>query len=103
MLETNHGEPPMLKKLNTPETARAKPAAFIWDDPFRLEDELTEEERMIRDAARDYCQDRLASLVLLDLRASVVSLVSNHQHVHHRPPSSATTTVLQSARISQNR
>jgi glutaryl-CoA dehydrogenase len=54
----------MLKKLNTPETARAKPAAFAWDDPFRLEDQLSEEERMIRDAARDYCQDRLASRVL---------------------------------------
>jgi glutaryl-CoA dehydrogenase len=64
MLETNQGKPPMLKKLNTPETARAKPAAFAWDDPFRLEDQLTEEERMIRDAARDYCQDRLASRVL---------------------------------------
>jgi glutaryl-CoA dehydrogenase len=54
----------MLKKLNTPETARAKPAAFTWDDPFRLEDQLTEEERMIRDAARDYCQDKLTSRVL---------------------------------------
>ncbi len=54
----------MLKKLNTPETARAKPAALVWEDPFQLEDQLTEEERMIRDAARDYCQDRLASRVL---------------------------------------
>jgi glutaryl-CoA dehydrogenase len=58
------GKPQMLKKLNTPETARAKPAAFTWDDPFRLEDQLSEEERMIRDAARDYCQDKLASRIL---------------------------------------
>ena len=50
----------MLQKRNTPETARAKPAPFVWDDPFLLEDQLTDEERMIRDAARDYCQDRLA-------------------------------------------
>ena len=50
----------MLQKRNTPETARAKPATFVWDDPFLLDEQLTDEERMIRDAARDYCQDRLA-------------------------------------------
>ena len=48
----------------TPETARAKPAGFVWDDPFLLEEQLTEEERMIRDSARDYCQDRLAARVV---------------------------------------
>ena len=48
----------------TPETARAKPAAFVWDDPFLLDEQLTEEERMVRDAARDYCQDGLARRVL---------------------------------------
>jgi len=55
----------MLQKRNTPETARAKPAAFAWDDPFLLEDQLSEEERMIRDAARDYSEDRLASRVVM--------------------------------------
>ncbi len=55
----------MLQKRNTPETARAKPAALVWEDPFLLEDQLSDEERMIRDAARDYCQDRLASRVLM--------------------------------------
>ena len=35
------------------------PAAFDWSDPFRLEDQLAEEERMIRDAARRFAQDRL--------------------------------------------
>jgi glutaryl-CoA dehydrogenase len=54
----------MLKKLNTPEAARAKPAAFAWDDPFLLDEQLTDEERMIRDAARDYCQGRLQPRVL---------------------------------------
>ncbi|MBP7002549.1 acyl-CoA dehydrogenase [Amaricoccus sp.] len=48
----------------TPDAARAKPAAFVWDDPFLLDEQLTEEERMIRDAARDYCQDRLAGRVI---------------------------------------
>jgi glutaryl-CoA dehydrogenase len=54
----------MLKKLNTPEAARAKPAAFAWDDPFLLDEQMTDEERMIRDAARDYCQGRLLPRVL---------------------------------------
>jgi glutaryl-CoA dehydrogenase len=40
---------------------QAKPGRpeFAWEDPFLLEEELTEDERMIRDAARGYCQDRL--------------------------------------------
>jgi glutaryl-CoA dehydrogenase len=33
--------------------------SFDWADPLLLEDELTEEERLIRDSARAYCQDRL--------------------------------------------
>lgn len=32
---------------------------FVWDDPLRLEDQLTEDERMLRDAARTFAQDRL--------------------------------------------
>src|SRR5438045_8232151 len=32
---------------------------FKWDDPFLFEDQLTEEERMVRDSARDYCQEEL--------------------------------------------
>ena len=34
-------------------------AGFQWDDPFLLDDQLTEDERMIRDAARAYAQDKL--------------------------------------------
>ncbi|MGI9408711.1 MAG: acyl-CoA dehydrogenase [Hyphomicrobiaceae bacterium] len=34
-------------------------ANFQWDDPFLLDDQLSEEERMIRDTARDYCQSKL--------------------------------------------
>ena len=48
----------------TPETARAKLADFVWDDPFLMEEQLTDEERMIRDSARDYAQERLATRVL---------------------------------------
>ena len=32
---------------------------FRWDDPLLLDDELDEAERIVRDAARDYCQERL--------------------------------------------
>ena len=39
-------------------------AAFAWDDPLLLDDQLTEDERMVRDAARAYCQDKLGSRVL---------------------------------------
>ena len=32
---------------------------FRWEDPFLLEDQLSEEERMVRDSARNYCQGKL--------------------------------------------
>ncbi|MEN3971501.1 acyl-CoA dehydrogenase [Sphingomicrobium sp. XHP0235] len=32
---------------------------FDWEDPFALEDQLSEEERMVRDTARNYAQDKL--------------------------------------------
>ncbi len=38
---------------------------FVWDDPLLLEGQLSEDERAIRDAARDYCQDKLMPRVLL--------------------------------------
>ncbi len=36
-----------------------KAAQFQWDDPFLLNEQLTEDERMIRDTARDYAQEKL--------------------------------------------
>jgi glutaryl-CoA dehydrogenase len=44
--------------------ARGDRAAFAWDDPFQLDDQLTDEERAIRDTARDYCQEKLAPRVV---------------------------------------
>ena len=38
--------------------------AFQWEDPLLLEDQLTEEERMVRDTARAYCQEKLMPRVL---------------------------------------
>jgi glutaryl-CoA dehydrogenase len=50
-------------------SAVAKPAAdksprFQWDDPFLLDDQLAEDERMIRDTARDYAQEKLQPRVI---------------------------------------
>jgi len=48
---------------DTETTLRAKDApdlsGFDWADPFRLEDQLSEEERMLRDSAHAYAQERL--------------------------------------------
>jgi glutaryl-CoA dehydrogenase len=38
--------------------------AFVWEDPLLLEDQLTDDERMIRDSARAYCQEKLMPRVL---------------------------------------
>ncbi|HNS86575.1 MAG TPA: acyl-CoA dehydrogenase [Parvularculaceae bacterium] len=37
---------------------------FNWEDPLSLETQLSDEERMIRDAARGYCDDRLMPRVI---------------------------------------
>ena len=50
----------------------AAKAQFHWDDPLLLDQQLTDEERMIRDAANAYCQERLLPRVterLLRLQA----------------------------------
>lgn len=52
------------ESANSPESARAKPARLVWEDPFLLDQQLTEEERMIRDTAHTYCQDKLMPRVL---------------------------------------
>ena len=42
----------------------ANRAAFAWDDPFLLDEQLNDEERMIRDTTREYARDRLMPRVL---------------------------------------
>ncbi|MFT5115430.1 MAG: glutaryl-CoA dehydrogenase [Parasphingorhabdus sp.] len=39
-------------------------ANFQWDDPFLLRDQLNEEERLVMDSTRDYCQDKLMPRIL---------------------------------------
>jgi glutaryl-CoA dehydrogenase len=54
---------PKLKAKDAPDLGR-----FDWEDPFRLDDQLTEEERMLRDAARSYAQEKLQPRVVAAYR-----------------------------------
>ena len=47
-------EMPKLKAKDAPDLGR-----FDWEDPFRLNDQLTEDERLMRDAARAYAAEKL--------------------------------------------
>ncbi len=42
----------------------SKKASFQWDDPFLFDAQLTEDERLIRDTAREFAQDKLMPRVL---------------------------------------
>ncbi|MCC4259781.1 acyl-CoA dehydrogenase [Pseudomonas aestusnigri] len=46
----------------------ASKASFNWEEPLLLDQQLTEEERMVRDSARQYCQDKLMPRVLNSFR-----------------------------------
>ena len=46
----------------------AAEAAFAWDDPLRLDEQLSDEERAVRDAAHDYCQSSLQPRIMLAAR-----------------------------------
>jgi glutaryl-CoA dehydrogenase len=45
-------------------TAGERRSAFDWEDPFLLEEQLSDEERMIRDSARGYAQEKLQPRVI---------------------------------------
>ena len=47
------------------EIKMADKAQFQWDDPFLLDNQLEEEERLIRDSAHDFAQDKLMPRVLM--------------------------------------
>merc|ERR1712137_457753 len=42
----------------------AQRVSYAWDDPFKLEDQLTEEELMVRDQVHQYCQEKLMPRIL---------------------------------------
>ncbi len=48
---------------DTPKSPEIRPV-FQWEDPFLLDSQLTEEERLVRDAARQYCEDKLMPRVI---------------------------------------
>src|SRR5690349_2792609 len=49
--------------MNAPEPIATRKPSFKWDDPLLLDEQLTEEERMVRDTAHDYAQERLMTRV----------------------------------------
>ena len=54
---------PKLKAKDAPDLGR-----FDWEDPFRLDQQLTEDERMLRDAARTFAQEKLQPRVIAAYR-----------------------------------
>jgi glutaryl-CoA dehydrogenase len=57
-----------VKPGKTAAAASEKEVPFRWDDPLDLEGELTEDERMVRDTARDYAQEKLFPRILTAFR-----------------------------------
>ncbi|WP_413991648.1 acyl-CoA dehydrogenase [Labrys okinawensis] len=53
-----------IKLHDAGEVIKKASEAFDWTDPLDLESLLTEEERLVRDTARDYAQDRLMPRIL---------------------------------------
>jgi glutaryl-CoA dehydrogenase len=53
-----------LTSQDTSKPSAVSPLPTGWDDLLMLEDQLTEEERMVRDTARGYAQDKLMPRVL---------------------------------------
>ncbi len=54
---------PELKAKDAPDLGR-----FDWQDPFRMEDQLTDEERMLRDGARAYAEGKLQPRIIAAYR-----------------------------------
>ncbi len=50
--------------MSAPHQTKKAKTPFHWDDPLLLDRQLTDDERMVRDAARAYCQDKLQPRVL---------------------------------------
>jgi glutaryl-CoA dehydrogenase len=50
--------------MNAPLKGKVGKAQFVWDDPLLLNEQLTEDERMVREAANAYCQEKLAPRIL---------------------------------------
>ncbi len=51
--------PPVAAMAEAPAPKTPSRPDFAWDDPLLIDDQLSEDERMVRDAARAYCQEKL--------------------------------------------
>ena len=60
--------------------ANYKGSAFNWEDPFLLDDQLEEDERMIRDAAAAFAADKLLP------RIERAYLDEGRKHIIFTPP-----------------
>jgi len=47
---------------------KAALSSFAWEDPFRMDDQLSDEDRVIRDTTREYCQENLMPRVQMAFR-----------------------------------
>ena len=54
--------------INVGNLVKSGKAPFSWEDPFNLSEQLTDDERQVRDAANAYCQDKLATRVVEGFR-----------------------------------
>jgi glutaryl-CoA dehydrogenase len=60
---------PQAAEKRPDQPVKAKPSAeFDWEDPLGLEGQLSEDERMVRDTARGYAQDKLMPRILAAYR-----------------------------------
>jgi glutaryl-CoA dehydrogenase len=51
-------------KMNAPDMTHTKKMSFRWEDPLLLDTQLSDEERMVRDAAYEYAQGKLAPKIV---------------------------------------
>ena len=59
--------------MNAPLPVHSRPKAkFVWEDPLLIEEQLTEEERMVRDTAHDYAQEKLLPRIRDAFRHEIV-------------------------------
>jgi glutaryl-CoA dehydrogenase len=68
MMEHPMLDKPMLKAKDAPDLS-----SYDWADPFMLEDQLTEDERLTRDSARAFAQEKLQPRVINAYREEEVA------------------------------
>ena len=56
-------------------------AVFKWEDPLLLDQQLTEDERMVREAAYAYCQEKLLPRVTEAFRHEQIGRASCRERV----------------------